>query len=90
VSADDELFDRVGHVLASRHPGWNFEPSTTPGGSPSWCLDPGGEITVSVTVIAVYLPGEDKEIPFADLDTLATWIESNQARLTPHDRPGTD
>jgi hypothetical protein len=86
VSPDNELFDRVGHVLASRRPGWNYEPSTTPGGPPSWCLDPGGEIAVSVTVvdgvIAVYLPGEDREIPIADLDALTAWIEANQSRFT--------
>ena len=86
MSADDELFDRVGHVLASHRPGWSFEPSTTPGGSPSWCLDPGGQITVSVTVIdgviAVYLPAEDKEIPVADVDAMTTWIEANQERFT--------
>ena len=86
MSPDDELFDRVGEVLTSRHPGWHYEPSTTPGGAPSWCLDPGGHITVSVTVIdgviAVYLPAEDNEIPCVDVDTLTAWIEANQTRFT--------
>jgi hypothetical protein len=85
VSPDDELFDRVGQVLASHDPGWHYEPSTAPGGAPSWCLDPGGEITVSVTVIdgviAVYLPAEDKEIPVTDLDALTAWIPANRARF---------
>jgi hypothetical protein len=84
VSPDDELFDRVGSALGSS-PGWVFEPSTSPGGAPSWCLDPSGHITLSVTVIdgviAAYLPAEDKEIPFADLDALTTWIDANQARF---------
>ncbi len=86
MSPDDELFDRVGDVLASHDAGWHYEPSTSPGGAPSWCLDPGGEITVSVTVIdgviAVYLPAEDKEIPVADPDTLTAWVEANQDRFT--------
>ncbi len=85
MSADDELFDRVGHVLASHDSGWNYEPSTSPGGAPSWCLDPGGEITVSVTVIngviAIYLPAEDNEIPVADPDALIAWVTANRARF---------
>jgi hypothetical protein len=86
VSADDALFDRVGQALTESHSGWTFEPSTSPGGPPSWCLDPDGEVTVSVTVIdgviSLYLPAEDHEIRFADIDQLTAWIRANQDRIS--------
>jgi hypothetical protein len=84
MSSDNELFDRVGDVLLSR-PGWIYEPSTTPGAPPSWCLDSHGEIKLSVGVdhgaITVYLPNQDQEIAVDDLDGLTTWIEANEARF---------
>jgi hypothetical protein len=86
VSVDDELFDRVGQALAATHSGWKLEPSTSPGGPPSWCLDPAGEVTVSVAVfdgvISVYLPAEDQEIRVADIDELTRWIRANGDRIT--------
>ncbi len=84
MSSDDELFDRVGDVLASR-PGWIYEPSTTPGGPPSWCLDAHGEIRLSVSVdrgaITVYLPDQDLDIPVDDLDALTNWLDTNETRF---------
>lgn len=84
MSSDNELFDRIGVVLTSR-PGWIYEPSTTPGAPPSWCLDSHGEIRLSVSVdhgaITVYLPNQDREIAVEDLDVLAKWIDTNEARF---------
>lgn len=82
MSLDDELFDQIGDLLGSR-PGWSFEPPTTPGAPPSWCLDPGGEIALSVNVdhgaISIYLPNQDQEVTVDSLGALTAWIDSNQA-----------
>lgn len=79
----DDLFDQVGHLLRSR-PGWRYEPSTTPGAEPSWCLDPGGEVTLSVCIldgkICVFRPDIDRELYLASLEALSAWIEANEAR----------
>ena len=84
MSTDDELFDEVGLLLKSR-PGWRYEPSTTPGAQPSWCLDPNGHITLGVTVIdgihSVYITDEDREIDFDDREGLIRWIDQNAARF---------
>ena len=83
MSADDELFDRVGAALEGRG-GWSYEPSTSPGGPPSWCLGPGGEPVVSVNVvdgaIVAYLPVQDRDVTFADLDALLAWIDEREGR----------
>jgi hypothetical protein len=84
MSRGDDLFDEVGRMVGAR-PDWHYEPSTSPGGPPSWCLDPGGEPTLSVTVIdgniAVYLPATDQEIAVDNLDALRSWIEINESRF---------
>jgi hypothetical protein len=84
MSRDDELFDQIGQLLESRH-GWIFEPSTTPGMPPSWCLDSGGEIELSVGVdrgiISIYLPNLDQEIAVDGVDELMTWIDKNEQRF---------
>ena len=79
-----DLFDRIGRLLERRE-GWHFGPSTTPGLQPSWCLDPGGEITLAVSVIdgavCVYVPTGDREIWLSGLDELAAWIDRNEAEF---------
>jgi hypothetical protein len=81
---DDELFDQLGRLLGSRS-GWHFEPPTTPGAPPSWCLDPGGEISLAVNVvggsITVYLPDEDKELSLDGVAALIAWLDGNEARF---------
>lgn len=81
MSGDDELFDQLGRTLESR-PGWRYEPSTTPGAQPSWCLDIGGQFLLSVTVIdgvhSVYLPNEDKEIDFDSEERLLAWVDEHE------------
>jgi hypothetical protein len=84
VASDDELFDQVGVALQTR-PGWRYEPSTTPGAHPSWCLDVDGQFLLSVTVIdgvhSVYFPNEDREIDFASQEALLAWVEENDGRF---------
>ena len=79
MSADDVLFDQVGAELTKR-PGWRYEPSTTPGGPPSWCLDPGGTIALSVNVIdgtvTVYVPENDRDVVVGGVDDLLTWLDN--------------
>jgi len=86
MSADDELFDRVGAALQARG-GWRYEPSTTPGGLASWCLDPGGEPVVSVNVvdgsIVAYLPVQDRDVTFVDLDALLAWLDEREGASPP-------
>jgi hypothetical protein len=80
MSADDALFDRVGAALAARG-GWNYEPASTPGALPSWCLDPGGQVTLSVNVVdgmvTLYLPDEDRDIAVDGIDGLLAWLDAN-------------
>jgi len=86
MSDDDQGFDQVGRMLQDR-PGWRYEPSTTPGAPPSWCLDVHGEIVLSATVIdgvhSVYLPEADKEIDFDSRESLLAWIVEHEARFRP-------
>ena len=76
---DDAQFALVGRALEER-PGWHYEPSTTPGGLPSWCLDPGGRVVLSVTVIdgavTVYAPEDDREVVVGDVDALPVWLDA--------------
>ncbi|MGA3148632.1 MAG: hypothetical protein ABSF33_14335 [Acidimicrobiales bacterium] len=85
MSSDDDLFDQMGLTLKDR-PGWRYEPSTTPGAQPSWCLTGDGEILLSVTVIdgvrSVYLPNEDVEIDFDNSEGLMAWIDENEDRFS--------
>jgi hypothetical protein len=85
MSDDDALFEQVGDILRTR-PDWHFEPATTPGSQPSWCLDPGGEVTLAVNVvggaISVYLPERDREISLDSVEALVTWIDQNEKRFT--------
>ncbi len=87
MASDHELFDQLGLVLEPR-PAWRYEPSTTPGVQPSWCLVVGGEIRLSATVIdgvhSAYLPDDDREIDFDGRDDLIAWIDENEDRF---DRP---
>lgn len=77
--SDDELFELVGQALEDR-PGWHYEPSTTPGGLPSWCLDPGGHVTLSVNVIdgtvTVYVPETDRDAVVGGVDELLAWLDA--------------
>ena len=61
---DDEPFDEVGAVAQARG-GWHYQPATTLGALPSWCLVPGGEVAVSVNVVdgsvVAHLPSADRE-----------------------------
>ena len=79
MSSDEALFDQVGAELTTR-PGWRYEPSTTPGAPPSWCLDPAGQILYSVNVvdgrILLYVPSEDWEVPIDSLAGLLRWIDA--------------
>jgi len=81
VTTDDELFDQVGVVLGTRG-GWRYEPSTSPGGPPSWCLDPAGVVVVSVNVVdgavVAYLPDLDREVRFADVAGLVAWMDAQE------------
>ncbi|MGP0030403.1 MAG: hypothetical protein ACLPVF_07845 [Acidimicrobiales bacterium] len=83
-SRDEELWDQVSRLVESR-PGWSYEPSTTPGGPPSWCFLSGGEVEFSVSVSGgapmVYVPMDDREIPLPDLDALTAWIDRNEGRF---------
>jgi len=76
---DDELFERMGHALEGR-PGWHYEPSTSPGGPPSWCLDPGGRVMLSANVIdgtvTVYAPEDDREVVVGDVAGLLAWLDA--------------
>ncbi len=82
MSDDDELFAVVGRILGDR-PGWHLEPSTSPGGSPSWCIDPGGRVVLSASVIdgriQLYLPAGDREIELDGVAELQTWLDGNEA-----------
>jgi hypothetical protein len=86
MTADDQLFDRVGEALAARG-GWHYEPSSSPGGPPSWCLDPGGEIAVSVGVdggaVVAYLPATDREVSFAGPEELLAWLDGREGAAGP-------
>ncbi len=81
-----DLFDEVGQMVTSR-PGWHYEPSTSPGGPPSWCLDPHGEPTLSVTVIdgniTMFLAATGQEIPIDNVDALRVWLDANESRFRP-------
>ena len=84
MASDDQLFHQLGLALEPR-PGWRYEPSTTPGAQPSWCLVVHEEIRLSASVIdgvhSIYLPEEDKEIDFDGREGLLAWIGDNQARF---------
>jgi hypothetical protein len=86
MTTDDLLFDRVGEALTARG-GWRYEPSSSPGGPPSWCLDPGGEAVVEVSVlegaVVVYLPATDRDVSFADLDGMLAWLDEQEGAAGP-------
>ncbi len=77
--SDDELFARLGHALEGRA-GWHYEPSTTPGGPASWCLDPGGHVMLSVNVVdgvvTVYAPEGDRDVAVGGVDELLVWLDA--------------
>jgi len=80
---DDELFDEVGAAVETRG-GWHYEPATTPGAQPSWCLDPGGEVAVAVNVVegsvVAYLPAQDREVVLTGVDGLVGWLDLREGR----------
>jgi len=84
MSDDEALFEEVGRLVDTRAD-WHFEPSTTPAGSPSWCLDPGGEVRLSVNVsggaITLYLPATDQDVVVPSVVALETWLDENDGRF---------
>ena len=84
--SDDQLFDAVGVALQARG-GWHYEPATTPGALPSWCLDPGGEVAVSVNVVdgsvVAYLPSSDREVTLAGVEGLIEWLDAREGSAGP-------
>jgi len=83
---DEELFDLVGATVEARG-GWHYEPGTTPGSLPSWCLDPGGEVAVAVNVIdgavVAYLPATDQEIRLSGVEGLVVWLDTREGSGEP-------
>jgi len=81
---DEELFDEMGTALEARG-GWHFEPATTPGSLPSWCLDPGGDVAVAVNVIdgkvVAYLPSVDHEVPLDGVAGLLEWLDHREGQV---------
>jgi len=77
LSDDQVLFDQVGALLQEEG-GWHYEPSSTPGGLPSWCLDPGGRVMCSINVVdgavVLYFPEQDHELRLDGLDGLTAWL----------------
>ncbi len=76
------LWNEVSHALSER-PGWALEPAVTPGQAPSWCYGSGGVTELSVGVVDekvfVYLVERDQELDLADVDTLTSWLDSNES-----------
>jgi hypothetical protein len=85
TAADDALWGQVEGLLKGRA-GWRYEPSTTPGAPPSWCLGSGVDFTVSVSVeggsAIVYLVEADREINVGTMEALRTWVGDNEERFT--------
>jgi hypothetical protein len=83
MAQDESLFDQVGAALTAR-PGWRYEPSTTPGAAPSWCLVSQGEIDLSVSVegdaISIYRPDRGAEVAVDGLPALMRWVDQHQGR----------
>ena len=77
VTGDAAMFHAIGQRLDPR-PGWGLEPSTTPGGDPSWCFEQRGRVVLSVGVtdgvISAFVPDHDAEVQFTDVDALLAWI----------------
>ena len=84
MTQHESLFDRVGAALTAR-PGWRYEPSTTPGGAPSWCLVDEGEIELSVSVegdaISIYRPDPEAEVAVDGIPALLMWMDQHQGRV---------
>ena len=83
MAQHESRFDQVGAALTAR-PGWRYEPSTTPGGAPSWCLVGQGEIELSVSVegdaISIYRPDREAEVTVDGIPALMTWIDQHRGR----------
>ena len=83
MSQHESLFDRVGAALTAR-PGWRYEPSTTPGGAPSWCLVDEGEVELSASVegdaISIYRPEPEAELTVDGIPALLMWMDQHQGR----------
>ena len=84
MTQDDEVFDQVAVYLASRR-GWRFEPPTTPGAPPSWCLESDGDFLIALSVIdgnfSIYLPATDRELNFTTMEALVDWLEANEGQI---------
>jgi hypothetical protein len=78
MTQSESLFDQVGAALTA-HPGWHYEPATTPGAPPSWCRVSGGEIELSVSVdgdtISIYRPDPEAEVAVDGIPALMAWID---------------
>ena len=77
--SDDELFTSVGEAL-QRRPGWHYEPSSTPGGPPAWCLEQAGQIVLSVSVydgvVIAYVPQTDHDVAVDGVAGLERWLDA--------------
>jgi hypothetical protein len=83
MTRHESLFDRVGAAWTAR-PGWRYEPSTTPGAAPSWCLVDDGEMELSVSVegdaMSIYRPDWPAEVAVDGIPALLTWVDQHQGR----------
>jgi hypothetical protein len=66
-------------------PAWRLEPRTTPGASPLWCYVVDGQIELSVTAerdgIHLYVMDGDRELLFADAESLEAWMRAHRGEL---------
>ena len=83
-AGDDRVWNEVCHLLEPRH-GWSLEPSTSPGGPPSWCFASEGEVEFSITVsggaLSLYVSERDEDVSLPDLASLTSWLSLNEARF---------
>jgi hypothetical protein len=63
-------------------PGWRLEARTTPGSSPLWCFVDEGKIEFSVTVegseFVLYEMDTERDVRFADRETLVAWLQEHR------------
>jgi hypothetical protein len=77
----DKPRNQLVELLRGR-PGWNLEPSTTPGASPIWCFLVDGEIEFSVMadngMIHLYIMATDQEFILKSGEELSAWIQTHR------------